>query len=192
VSANNTEEELDLLLVEKADAFAEKAHLGHTRSNVARDPYINHLREVAGLVTSSGGSTVEVCAALLHDSVEDTQTTLEDVEKNFGEEVAMIVEALTDTDEANMLPLLERKTLQAEHMENASNSIKRVKMADQISNIRMNTYDQPENWDEEKCIEYIEGARRVATVCLGVSDFLDACFKEVYKDAAGKYGFKEL
>ena len=179
--------DLDYLLIDKADSFAEKAHFEHTRSNLAKEPYINHLREVADLVKNSGGNIEEICAGLLHESVEDTETTLDDILINFGQGMAEIVQSLTDDEESNKLPILERKSLQAEHVKKASDSVKRVKLADQISNIRCVTDDPPIEWDEKKCADYIEGARRISVECFGVSGFLDEQFKEDYKKASLKY-----
>jgi (p)ppGpp synthase/HD superfamily hydrolase len=178
---------LDENLISKADTFAEKAHFGHTRSNQAQEPYINHLREVANLVKMSGGSTEEICAGLLHDIVEDTDTTLSDILESFGPEVEEIVSTLTDDPESNKLSTLERKTLQAEHVKKANSKTKRVKLADQISNIICVTVDPPVKWEPQKCIDYIEGARRIADECSGVSEFLDKKFNEVYQRALLKY-----
>jgi (p)ppGpp synthase/HD superfamily hydrolase len=178
---------LDEILISEADAFAERAHFGHTRSNQAKEPYINHLREVANLVKISGGDTEEVCAGLLHDSVEDTSVTLNEILENFGPEIYKIVEALTDKPESNKLPTLERKTLQAKHVKRENTKIKRVKLSDQISNVICVTVDPPLKWERQKCIDYIEGARRIAFECSGVSEYLDKKFNEVHRKALVKY-----
>lgn len=174
-------------IIEKADAFADKAHAGHTNSNKSRTPYINHLREVAGLVKESGGSDEEITAALLHDSVEDTETTLEDIKLGFGHEVALMVDALTDAPEIESLPTLERKTIQAERVRTKNSSIKRIKLSDQISNVRGVAIDPPMKWSREKCSDYIEGARRIAEECKGISEFLDGQFADAYVQAIKIY-----
>src|ERR1035437_3050677 len=120
-----------------AEEFARKAHVtddvGKSIHGVIRMRVV-HLQEVADLVWASGGSDTEIAAAWLHDSVEDTGTTLLDIKREFGEEVELIVEGLTDLDEFEDLPLAERKKKQAERVKFESDSVKRVKIADQTSN----------------------------------------------------------
>ena len=180
------------LTVVEAERFARKAHTGHTRNNRANTPYEYHLEEVATLVHESHGSPEEIAAAWLHDSVEDTTTTLADIHDLLGPTVASIVEHLTDLPEWKGLPTLERKTLQAARVATLVHThsvgilparIKRVKLADQISNVRCCTLDPPVKWDAAKIRHYIEGARRIALVCRGISNYLDDTFENEYRAA---------
>ncbi len=180
---------LDEILIERADAFAALAHKDHFRSNKTHDPYIEHLREVASLVRGSGGTTEEICAALLHDSVEDTATTLEDIETEFGSVIKDIVKELTDDPESEKLPTLERKKLQAEHAKVVNSTVRRVKLADQISNVRYVVEAPSIKWDKQKCIDYVTGAYLIANECSGISVFLDQKFNEVCAKAETTYGF---
>ena len=167
-------------LVERARAFAAKAHEGQTRLNKAKTPLVAHLEEVVSLVRESGGNDEELAAAWLHDVIEDTPVLFTDVAKNFGDKVASIVFGLTDPPKFSGLHTLERKTAQAERVRFLNDSVKRVKIADQTSNVRSVTTDSPVNWDTQKCLDYTEGARKIVFECQDVSEFLFGKFCEAY------------
>jgi guanosine-3',5'-bis(diphosphate) 3'-pyrophosphohydrolase len=174
-------------LVGRAKAFATKAHEGQVRPNKAQEPYITHPEEVARLIKESGGSEEEIASGWLHDVPEDTSSTLAEIAASFGTVVARIVEGLTDPPEFAGLPRAERKRRQAERVKGESNSVKRCKLADQISNIRGCGVDPPYKWSEEDRLDYIKGAWLVAQACRGVSDYLDAEFQKVYDRAIALY-----
>ena len=167
-------------LVERAKSFAAKAHEGQIRFNKAKTPFVTHLEEVVSLVRESGGNNEELAAAWLHDVIEDTPVLLTEVSKNFGETVASIVFGLTDPPQFSRLHTLERKTAQAERVRFLSDSVKRVKIADQTSNVRLVTTDPSVHWDTQKCLDYIEGARKIVFECQDVSEFLFGKFCEAY------------
>ena len=175
-------------LVERAKAFALEAHRGQTRLNKDKTPLAIHIEEVVSLVEQSGGSEEEIAAAWLHDVVEDTSQSLEDIRDNFGEEVASIVHGLTDPPEFNFLHTLERKRAQARRVSDESDSVKRVKIADQISNVRSVAVDPPVKWDSKKRLDYANGARLVAKECRGASVFLYKKFETVFLKAHRKHG----
>lgn len=83
----------DLALIEKAYRYAEKKHEGQVRKS--GDPYISHCIGVAMIISELQGGPKTICAGFLHDTIEDTDTTKADIEKEFGNEVADLVEALT-------------------------------------------------------------------------------------------------
>ncbi|MDP3735173.1 MAG: HD domain-containing protein [bacterium] len=170
-------------LVAEAEAFARTVHANQVRPNRVREPVTSHLREVAELVQRSGGTDEEIAAAWLHDSVEDTPTTLDEIIVEFGIEVGTAVGGMTDPPEFEGFPTLERKTRQAERVRHKNRSIKRVKIADQTSNLRSVAVDPPIAWGKQKCLDYIEGARRIAVVCYGVSTYLDFEFLKAYHRA---------
>ncbi len=151
---------------------------------------IQHLQEVADLVWASGGSDVEVASAWLHDIVEDTPITLEDITREFGDEIAHIVDGLTDKDDIAKLPTTERKAIQAERVKVKSDSIKRIKIADQTSNIRAVRNDPNEKWSLDNRKNYTIGAKLIADNCKGVSSVLDGLFDEEYKKSAEFFGLK--
>jgi guanosine-3',5'-bis(diphosphate) 3'-pyrophosphohydrolase len=174
-----------------AEEFARKAHVnddvGKSINGVKRLRPV-HLQEVADLTWASGGSDAEIAAAWLHDTIEDTDTILADIKKKFGEEVAAIVEGLTDLEGFEDLPTLERKTKQAERVKSESDSVKRVKIADQTSNVRLVVTEPPLDWEPENNPQYIAGAKLIVDQCKGVSPMLENLFYKEYKKGAEKYG----
>lgn len=131
-----------------------------------------------------GGTPEELAAAWLHDSVEDTAVTLEQIREQFGDTVAMLVDGLTDPPDFASYSTLARKTRQAERVVNKHASIKRIKIADQTANIHMMGFDPPVSWNLEKRRDYLEGARRIALNCSGVDEHLDKLFAETYQKVA--------
>ena len=170
-------------IIEKAKEFALRAHEGHGRNDKDGNPYIIHPEEVAELVEESGGTPQEVAAAWLHDTVEDTATTLEDIEREFGREVASIVEGLTDLPQFEDLTLSERKEKQAARVRGESASVKRIKLADQSSNIRTVGDGKFLTMTRERGLQYVAGAKKIADACRGVSEHLDRVFDERYRAA---------
>ena len=83
----------DRALIEKAYATAEKVHEGHTR--YSGEPYMSHVAMVALLLSEMGMGARTVAAALLHDTIEDTELTEEDIRRDFGEEILFLVEGVT-------------------------------------------------------------------------------------------------
>src|SRR5919109_4461135 len=125
----------ELALLLKALAFAAHKHRDQRRKDAEASPYINHPIALADVLVNEGGvSDVEVlCAALLHDTVEDTATTPQELAEDFGPRIARIVAEVTD-DKA--LSKAERKRLQIEHAAGLSPEAKLVKLADKICNLR--------------------------------------------------------
>ncbi|KAJ3035940.1 Guanosine-3',5'-bis(diphosphate) 3'-pyrophosphohydrolase MESH1 [Rhizophlyctis rosea] len=140
--------------------FAALKHTDQRRKNAAKTPYINHPVGVAHILYSEGGvdDLATLQAAVLHDTVEDTDTTLAELESHFGAEVAHIVKECTD-DKA--LPKAERKRLQIENAPHKSNTAKLVKMADKIYNLRDLQKESPEGWTQERVQEYFVWAKKV-------------------------------
>lgn len=166
-------------LVIKAERFATKAHEGQTEKDVLKTPYIFHLKKVAELVILSGGTVEEIASAWLHDVVEDTPVTLEIIEKEFGTEVATIVKGLTDLPSFSGLQTVERKQKQAEHIAGESVSVRRVKLADQISAIELDGRNVLLSKQER--IDYLEGTKKIADKCKNISPLLDKMFEETYE-----------
>lgn len=124
-------------LVERAYVFARAAHdaVGQLRK-YSNDPYIVHPVEVAGLVQTVQHTNEMLAAALLHDTVEDTNTTIDEIHRLFGYEVACLVEMLTDVSKASDGNRAVRKAIDCEHTAKASAAAKTIKLADLISNSR--------------------------------------------------------
>jgi guanosine-3',5'-bis(diphosphate) 3'-pyrophosphohydrolase len=169
----------ELALLLKALAFAAGKHRDQRRKDAQASPYINHPIALADVLVNEGGVTdVEVlCAALLHDTLEDTATTHQELLDAFGARVARIVAEVTD-DQA--LPKAERKRLQVEHAPRLSDEAKLVKLADKICNLRDVTDHPPAKWDLARRREYFEWARRVVDRLRGVHPKLEAAFDAAY------------
>jgi (p)ppGpp synthase/HD superfamily hydrolase len=176
-----------MTLVTRARELATRKHAHLHRPNKAQQPIVVHLAEVAALAKQAGGTDAQIAAAWLHDIVEDTETTLEDIRAEFGDEVAALVDGLTDPADFEPMPLFERKALQAERLKGKPVSVWLVKLCDQISNVRSVVLDPPVSWDAAKSLAYVDGAKVIAEVCKGQSPLLDEMFAEAYREACKKY-----
>jgi GTP diphosphokinase / guanosine-3',5'-bis(diphosphate) 3'-diphosphatase len=161
----------------EAISFSAKKHRYQQRKGIDGEPYINHPLEVANLIANVG--KVEdfdiLMTAVLHDTVEDTETTAEELTALFGENVCKMVLEVTDD---KSLPKHERKLLQIEHAPHLSNGAKLVKLADKISNVR-DVLQNPPDWSEERKAEYIVWAKKVVAGLRGVNDNLENYFDEI-------------
>ena len=145
----------------KAELFAREVHEGQFRKGEAKEPYAVHLEEVVELVRKYGGSETEICAAWLHDTVEDCPpTSFEDIEQLFGAEVANIVRELTDD---KSLEKAERKRMQVINATHKSPSACLIKICDKTSNLRSIANSPPTNWSYERRTEYIRWAYEVVS-----------------------------
>ena len=169
----------NLPLVLQALAFAADKHRDQRRKDAAASPYINHPIALANVLVREGGVTEPevLAAALLHDTVEDTQTTPAELRSAFGPAVAAIVEEVTDD---KSLPKAERKRLQVEHAATMSRQAKLVKLADKICNLRDMADHPPAKWDLARRREYFEWAKAVIDGLRGVHPQLEALFDAAY------------
>jgi GTP diphosphokinase / guanosine-3',5'-bis(diphosphate) 3'-diphosphatase len=161
-------------------AFAAHKHRDQRRKNIAASPYINHPIALAHVLVSEGGitDTPVLCAAILHDTVEDTQTTIAELDLRFGAKIAGIVREVTDD---KSLPKARRKELQVEHAPHLSHGAKLVKLADKICNLRDVADDPPANWPRERRVEYFEWAKCVIDGLRGTNPALEAVFDAVHR-----------
>lgn len=180
-------ENIDIKLVKD---FAFKKHIGQVRPNTNKEPKTIHLSEVAHLVKKAGGNNIEIAAAFLHDTVEDTNTTIDEIKENFNSIVAEIVEELTDPPEFVNLELSIRKQKQADRIKNYHKSTKLVKIADQISNVKSVYNDPPIDWDNQQCLNYAQGAYKLVQNCIGTNNFLEKEFLKIYYLCLEKYKFE--
>ena len=161
-----------------AAEFAAFKHREQRRKGVRGSPYINHPLAVAStLATEAGVEDVDVlAAAILHDTIEDTDTTEAEVERAFGPEVASIVAEVTD--EKTQSKAL-RKRMQIAHAPHLSGQAKLVKLADKIVNLR-DIVARPPNWDLKRKQEYFDWAKQVVDGLRGVHPELEAEFDRVH------------
>lgn len=170
----------------RACIFAAQRHYGQIRNNKSKTSFDNHLSEVAVLMRDAGGTESELAVAWLHDVVEDTETTLDEIANRFGKYIAGLIDDLTDPISFANLSVCERKRLQAERIISKSLPVKRVKIADQTSNV-LALNDPPITWDDDRCIEYMKGALLVVKSCRGVNEFLEENFYKAYRQMTSLY-----
>ena len=164
-----------LVLVTRAAEFAARAHVAQRRKGAAREPYINHLAEVAALLAEAtrGLDAALVAAGFLHDTLEDTATEYEDLRALFGDDVAALVAEVTDD---KSLPKAERKRLQVADTAKKSSRAKLIKLADKTSNLRALAASPPAEWDVERLAQYVEWAEQVIAHCRGLNAKLEHGF----------------
>lgn len=172
-----SEGELKLLL--KTLSFAAHKHKDQRRKDIDASPYINHPISLANILCNEGHITdIEViCGALLHDTVEDTDTTAEELEAEFGKEIRDIVMDVTDD---KTLSKQERKRRQIEHAAHASDKAKLVKLADKITNLRDVAANPPPDWPLLRCQEYFDWAKKVIDQVRGVHPVLEGVFDDTH------------
>jgi guanosine-3',5'-bis(diphosphate) 3'-pyrophosphohydrolase len=160
--------------------FAADKHRDQRRKDANASPYINHPIALAELLWREGGvrDTRVIAAALLHDTIEDTNTTAAELRRHFGREIAGIVLEVTDD---TSLPREERKQLQIEHARHASRRAKLVKLADKICNVRDILTHPPKEWPLETKQRYFDWAKAVVDQVRSVSPPLAREFDRVYR-----------
>jgi guanosine-3',5'-bis(diphosphate) 3'-pyrophosphohydrolase len=159
----------------KALVFAADKHRNQRRKDTDASPYINHPIALANILVNEGGITdINVlCGAILHDTIEDTETTKEELTQQFGEKITSIVLDVTDD---KTLPKAERKLKQIEHASHASNEAKLVKLADKISNLRDILSSPPKDWTDDRKKEYFDWAGKVIDEIRGTNRKLENIF----------------
>jgi guanosine-3',5'-bis(diphosphate) 3'-pyrophosphohydrolase len=164
----------------QAIAVAADKHRNQRRMDADASPYINHPIALANVLANEGGVTDEtvLIAAILHDTIEDTETTAEELTAIFGETITTIVLEVTD-DKA--LPKAERKRLQIEHAPTISAAAKLVKLADKICNLRDIAASPPEKWSLERKQAYFDWAKAVVDGLRGGHSELEQLFDEAYR-----------
>jgi len=169
----------ELTLILDAAAFAAERHRDQRRKDLEASPYINHPLALARVLACEGGveDATVIAAALLHDTVEDTQTTCEELQARFGAAVAGIVAEVTD-DKA--LDKVERKRLQIVKAAGKTREAKLVKLADKICNLRDIAASPPVDWSEQRKRDYFDWANSVVAGLRGASPVLEAAFDRAY------------
>ena len=167
--------------------FAARAHKDQQRKGIDAEPYVNHLLEVAELVTHADvpGDVEVAIAALLHDTVEDVGVTEAQLVAEFGARVASLVMAVTD-DKA--LPKDARKWMQIKHAPGLDRDAKLIKLADKTSNLRALVRTPPVGWTSERLHHYVVWAKAVVDACGPVDATLERLFSEAHAVAEAAYG----
>jgi len=162
-------------LVTRAARFAAEKHAGQRRKGTRRLPYFNHLAEVADLLSeaTAGDDAALIAAGFLHDTIEDTATTADELRKLFGADILALVLEVTDD---KRLPKLERKRLQIEMTPTKSRRARLLKIADATSNVRTLEIDPPTDWGTDRMLDYIVWAEQVIASCRGLNAVLETAF----------------
>jgi guanosine-3',5'-bis(diphosphate) 3'-pyrophosphohydrolase len=165
----------------RAAHFAAEKHRFQKRKDEAASPYINHPLAVAEVLARHGvDDPVALRAALLHDTIEDTATTPEELRSLFGPEVCTVVQDVSDD---KSLPKERRKELQIQHAPGLSVRAKLVKLGDKICNVRDVALNPPAGWSLERRQEYLDWTEAVVEGCRGVNRDLEACYDQALAEA---------
>ncbi len=172
----NAKDDIKRLLI--AARFAAERHAGQKRKGKTAEPYINHPLTVAEILRRVGAikDADIIVAALLHDTVEDTQTTPDELEAQFGGRVRELIEEVTDD---KSLPKARRKELQIEHAPHLSDGAKQIKLADKTVNVNDVAFSHAPDWTIERRREYLKWAEAVVAGLRGCNARLEAHFDEV-------------
>jgi (p)ppGpp synthase/HD superfamily hydrolase len=164
-----------------AARFAAEKHAMQRRKSSLGEPYVNHLMEVAELLSRTADEldTNLIVAALLHDTIEDTGATRAEIAAHFGEDVASLVAEVSDD---KSLPQERRKALQVENAPKKSPRAQALSAADKIANLRSIMHSPPANWSFQRKVEYVRWARRVVAGFAHLNGRLAAEFE--HTDAA--------
>ena len=177
--------EKDIESILSALKFSAEKHRNQRRKDPVASPYINHPIQVAELLWNVGEvrDIVVILGALLHDTIEDTQTRPEEIKDLFGQEVLDLVLEVTDD---KRLPKAERKRLQIVDAPNKSQRAKQLKMCDKICNVRDVTSAPPKGWNFERRWEYLDWTESVIAGVRGANPKLEALYDRVLSEGRRK------
>ena len=166
-----------LSLLFKALAFSAEKHTKQRRKDIDKTPYINHPISLANILAKRWVIDENVlCAAILHDTIEDTETTVEELQEHFGEKITSIVLEVTDD---KSLEKSVRKQKQVEHAASISHEAKLVKLADKIANITDIINTPPVDWSSDRKKDYFDWAKAVVDNLRGAHQGLEKDFDEL-------------
>jgi len=175
----------DLTFFLKALNFSAGKHRHQRRKDTAASPYINHPIEVANILWTVGGvyDEMTIIAAILHDTIEDTDTTPEEIRLGFGEDVLALVMEVSDD---KNLPKPERKQNQINHSPHLSWRAKQIKLADKICNVHDMAFAPPSHWPRQRRIDYLQWAKDVIDGLRGANEKLEKYFDDTLASARQK------
>ena len=171
----------------RALEFSAAKHRDQRRKDREASPYINHPIEVASVLANVGGvdDLTTLVAAILHDTIEDTQTTGEELEAQFSPDVRRLVEEMSD--DKNLLKA-ERKRLQVELAPSLSARAKLIKLGDKICNLRDVIHRPPAHWTLERRREYLDWTERVVAGCRGCNPALELWYDQTLREGRALLG----
>jgi (p)ppGpp synthase/HD superfamily hydrolase len=162
--------------------FAADKHRNQRRKGGSQQPYINHPIAVTEILWQTGGvrDITTLIAALLHDTIEDTDATPDEIRDQFGEEVLSIVLEVTDD---KTLPKAERKRLQVVNAPHKTPPARQIKLGDKINNIYEIAHDPPKDWSRERQREYLSWTKQVIDGLRGQNPALEARYDQTLAEA---------
>jgi len=167
-------------IILKAAEFSARKHRDQRRKDADASPYINHPIGLANVLKNEGGISdpVILAAALLHDTLEDTETDYEELRGQFGDQIADVVVEVTDT---KWLSKEARKQLQISKASHSSARARAVKIADKICNVRDILASPPAGWSLQRKQEYFDWAKQVVDGVRGSYPELEQRFDALYR-----------
>ncbi len=178
-------------VLKRAICFAGEKHAEQVRKDKKETPYIEHLFAVCTALMLTGEVTDQevLAAAMLHDTLEDTETTPEELENIFSARVRALVEEVTDD---KSLPKEERKRLQVEHASELSSDAALIKLADKISNVSDIIFNPPRDWTVQRREDYLTWAEAVVAECPHANPALEERFGKLVAEGRALLGNPKL
>jgi len=176
---------MDNNIILKAAHFAAQKHRDQRRKDEDSSPYINHPIKVALIISDIGKiqDTEIIAAALLHDTIEDTNTKPEELEELFGTRIRKLVEEVTDDKTLNQL---ERKKRQVEHAAELTEDAILIKLGDKIANVMDVTNTPPKYWTKDRRSKYFDWAEAVINNCSKTNPLLEDYFRKILREGRKK------
>jgi guanosine-3',5'-bis(diphosphate) 3'-pyrophosphohydrolase len=177
--------EAGISLILRALKFSAEKHSNQRRKDKAASPYINHPINVLETLWRVGNvrDAAVLAAAVLHDTIEDTETTATELEAAFGEEVAGLVMEVTDN---KSLPKEVRKQLQIDHAPDKSPGAKQIKLADKLCNVHDISSSPPAHWPLQRREEYLDWTEKVVSGLRGANKELEDLYDDLLKNARAR------
>jgi len=168
--------------------FAARKHHGQIRKDQSSSPYITHPIAVARVIWQVGGveDDLTLISAILHDTLEDTDTTENEIKEHFGEDALLVVLEVSDDKTQGKM---ERKRQQVIHAPHLSEAAKLIKLSDKLVNCRDILQSPPKNWTLSRRREYIQWAADVVAEIRGTNDALESAFDQMMRDAEAQLEF---
>ena len=178
---------LDAIL--EAVIFAARKHEGQVRKDEQASPYVTHPLTVTRLIYSTGRIFDQdiLIAAILHDTIEDTNTRPEEIQEQFGEDVLALVLEVSDDKSLDKICRKQRQVINAPRL---SSSAKIIKLADKIANAHDVLHTPPKGWSRTRCREYIQWTADVVAQIDGANPALEAAFDALLIEAETLLQFK--
>lgn len=175
--SNSSRAPITFATVMDAAFFGAERHATQRRKDIAATPYINHPLSLASLLATEAGidDFIIICAVLLHDTIEDTDTTEDELRQRYGDEITDIVLELSDD---KSLPKAVRKQYQIDHAAAKTLKAKIASLADKTCNLRDLAVSTPIGWTAERVDLYFDWAEKVGRQLMGQNPLLDALFEK--------------